>query len=57
MVRGSTWYNLLRGGLEVVGGLLAGIVLGLIIQYFPSIDQVGVDLCLHLHLRQKFHEG
>uniref|UniRef100_H3CYY8 Solute carrier family 9 member B2 n=1 Tax=Tetraodon nigroviridis TaxID=99883 RepID=H3CYY8_TETNG len=36
---GSTWYNLLRGALEVAGGLLAGLLLGFIIQYFPSIDQ------------------
>lgn len=47
MVQGSTWYNLLRGALEVAGGLLAGILLGFIIQYFPSIDQVGVDLHLY----------
>ncbi|XP_041838616.1 sodium/hydrogen exchanger 9B2 isoform X2 [Melanotaenia boesemani] len=36
---GSTWYNLLRGVLEVIGGMVAGIVLGFLIQYFPSVDQ------------------
>ncbi|XP_045903850.1 sodium/hydrogen exchanger 9B2 isoform X1 [Micropterus dolomieu] len=36
---GSTWYNLLRGVLEVVGGTVAGILLGFLIQYFPSVDQ------------------
>lgn len=41
-VLGSTWYNLLRGVLEVAGGMVAGILLGFIIQYFPSVDQVGV---------------
>lgn len=40
-VPGSTWYNILRGGLEVAGGLVAGIILGFVIQYFPSVDQVG----------------
>uniref|UniRef100_A0AAQ5YQ95 Cation/H+ exchanger transmembrane domain-containing protein n=1 Tax=Amphiprion ocellaris TaxID=80972 RepID=A0AAQ5YQ95_AMPOC len=36
---GSTWYNLLRGGLEVLGGTVVGILLGFLIQYFPSVDQ------------------
>ncbi|AWP05554.1 Mitochondrial sodium/hydrogen exchanger NHA2 [Scophthalmus maximus] len=36
---GSTWYNLLRGVLEVAGGMVAGIILGFLIQYFPSVDQ------------------
>uniref|UniRef100_A0A8C6KAJ8 Solute carrier family 9 member B2 n=1 Tax=Nothobranchius furzeri TaxID=105023 RepID=A0A8C6KAJ8_NOTFU len=36
---GSTWYNLLRGVLEVAGGTAAGILLGFLIQYFPSVDQ------------------
>uniref|UniRef100_A0A3B5AWD1 Mitochondrial sodium/hydrogen exchanger 9B2-like n=1 Tax=Stegastes partitus TaxID=144197 RepID=A0A3B5AWD1_9TELE len=36
---GSTWYNLLRGVLEVGGGMVAGILLGFLIQYFPSVDQ------------------
>lgn len=37
---GSTWYSLLRGVLEVAGGMVAGILLGFLIQYFPSVDQV-----------------
>lgn len=37
---GSTWYNLIRGVLEVAGGMVAGILLGFLIQYFPSVDQV-----------------
>ncbi|KAM6972717.1 sodium/hydrogen exchanger 9B2 [Aplochiton taeniatus] len=41
---GSTWYNLLRGLLEVGGGLLAGILLGFLIRYFPSKDQSNVTL-------------
>lgn len=41
IVLGSTWYNLLRGVLEVAGGTVAGILLGFIVQYFPSVDQVG----------------
>lgn len=41
LLLGSTWYNLLRGVLEVVGGMVAGILLGFLIQYFPSADQVG----------------
>lgn len=44
---GSTWYNLLRGVLEVVGGTVAGILLGFLIQYFPSVDQVGMLLQRH----------
>ena len=43
---GSTWYNLLRGGLEVGGGMLAGILLGFLIQYFPSVDQVRQSIVL-----------
>lgn len=46
MVPGSTWFNLLRGVLEVGGGMVAGILLGFIIQYFPSVDQVGVTMIL-----------
>ena len=45
---GSTWYNLLRGVLEVAGGLVVGILLGFLIQYFPSVDQVGM-LLPHYH--------
>ncbi|KAJ8407491.1 hypothetical protein AAFF_G00273480 [Aldrovandia affinis] len=36
---GSTWYNLLRGVLEVFGGMVAGVVLGFFIRFFPSKDQ------------------
>uniref|UniRef100_A0A671WV32 Cation/H+ exchanger transmembrane domain-containing protein n=1 Tax=Sparus aurata TaxID=8175 RepID=A0A671WV32_SPAAU len=45
---GSTWYNLLRGVLEVAGGLVAGIILGFLIQYFPSVDQK------HLVMKRSF---
>ncbi|XP_034044192.1 sodium/hydrogen exchanger 9B2 isoform X2 [Thalassophryne amazonica] len=45
---GSTWYNLLRGVLEVVGGVVAGILLGFLIQYFPSVDQK------HLVMKRSF---
>uniref|UniRef100_A0A3P8VH41 Cation/H+ exchanger transmembrane domain-containing protein n=1 Tax=Cynoglossus semilaevis TaxID=244447 RepID=A0A3P8VH41_CYNSE len=40
---GSTWYNLLRGLLEVAGGMVAGILLGFLIQHFPSVDQARVE--------------
>ncbi|XP_036372602.1 sodium/hydrogen exchanger 9B2 [Megalops cyprinoides] len=36
---GSTWYNLLRGVLEVVGGIVAGVILGFFVRFFPSKDQ------------------
>lgn len=36
---GSTWFSLMRGGLEVLGGFVAGILLGFFLQYFPSKDQ------------------
>ncbi|XP_077574807.1 sodium/hydrogen exchanger 9B2 isoform X1 [Stigmatopora nigra] len=45
---GSTWYNILRGVLEVGGGLVAGILLGFLIQYFPSLDQK------HLVMKRSF---
>lgn len=45
---GSTWYNLLRGLLEVAGGTIAGILLGFLIQYFPSVDQK------HLVMKRSF---
>ncbi|XP_038123993.1 sodium/hydrogen exchanger 9B2 isoform X1 [Cyprinodon tularosa] len=44
----SAWYNLLRGVLEVVGGMVAGILLGFLIQYFPSVDQK------HLVMKRSF---
>uniref|UniRef100_A0A3B3WMC9 Cation/H+ exchanger transmembrane domain-containing protein n=1 Tax=Poecilia mexicana TaxID=48701 RepID=A0A3B3WMC9_9TELE len=40
---GSTLYNLLRGVLEVGGGMVAGTLLGFLIQYFPSADQARVE--------------
>ncbi|XP_064198169.1 sodium/hydrogen exchanger 9B2-like [Anguilla rostrata] len=36
---GSTWYNLGKGVLEVVGGMAAGAVLGIFMRFFPSKDQ------------------
>ncbi|KAI3376298.1 hypothetical protein L3Q82_016404, partial [Scortum barcoo] len=37
---GSTWMNILKGLLEVVGGVIAGLILGLFLHCFPSTDQV-----------------
>lgn len=39
-VPGSTWMNILKGLLEVVGGIIAGLILGLFLCLFPSKDQV-----------------
>ncbi|XP_035280605.1 sodium/hydrogen exchanger 9B2-like isoform X1 [Anguilla anguilla] len=36
---GSTWYNLGKGVLEVIGGMIAGMVLGFLIKFFPSQDE------------------
>ncbi|XP_024865895.1 sodium/hydrogen exchanger 9B2 [Kryptolebias marmoratus] len=36
---GSTWMNILKGLLEVVGGVVAGLILGLFLGLFPSRDQ------------------
>ncbi|MEQ2313249.1 Sodium/hydrogen exchanger 9B2, partial [Ameca splendens] len=36
---GSTWMNILKGLLEVVGGIIAGLILGLFLCLFPSNDQ------------------
>ncbi|KAJ8269651.1 hypothetical protein COCON_G00122580 [Conger conger] len=36
---GSTWFNLGKGVLEVVGGMVAGTVLGFFIIFFPSKDE------------------
>ncbi|KAM9836396.1 sodium/hydrogen exchanger 9B2 [Aulostomus maculatus] len=36
---GSTWMNILKGLLEVVGGIIAGLILGLFLCCFPSQDQ------------------
>eukprot|EP00063_Salmo_salar_P008455 XP_013983290.1 PREDICTED: mitochondrial sodium/hydrogen exchanger 9B2-like [Salmo salar] len=35
----STWLNVLKGVLEVVGGSAAGLLLGVFICFFPSLDQ------------------
>lgn len=32
--------NILKGLLEVVGGIMAGLILGLFLGFFPSNDQV-----------------
>lgn len=39
---GSMWMNVLKGLLEVVGGIVAGLILGLFLCWFPSKDQVRV---------------
>ncbi|XP_051982698.1 sodium/hydrogen exchanger 9B2-like [Xyrauchen texanus] len=36
---GTVWLNVLRGPLEVLGGLVAGVALGYFLRYFPSRDQ------------------
>ncbi|MCJ8748982.1 hypothetical protein PDJAM_G00170930 [Pangasius djambal] len=36
---GSTWFNILRGFLEVLGGVVVGVALGFFLRYFPSKDQ------------------
>ncbi|XP_029106005.1 sodium/hydrogen exchanger 9B2-like [Scleropages formosus] len=36
---GATWYNVLKGILEVLGGTVAGLVLGCFLRFFPSKDQ------------------
>ncbi|XP_065808351.1 sodium/hydrogen exchanger 9B2-like [Labrus bergylta] len=36
---GATWMNILKGLLEVVGGVMAGLILGLFLCLFPSSDQ------------------
>ncbi|XP_041842141.1 sodium/hydrogen exchanger 9B2 isoform X2 [Melanotaenia boesemani] len=36
---GATWMNVLKGLLEVVGGVVAGLVLGLFLCLFPSSEQ------------------
>ncbi|XP_026877639.2 sodium/hydrogen exchanger 9B2 isoform X2 [Electrophorus electricus] len=40
---GSTWFNLLIGLLEVIGGMTAGVGLGFFLRFFPSRDQVPVE--------------
>ncbi|XP_034020167.1 sodium/hydrogen exchanger 9B2-like [Thalassophryne amazonica] len=41
---GSTWMNILKGLLEVVGGIIVGVVLGVFLWCFPSDDQEDVVL-------------
>ncbi|XP_060793823.1 sodium/hydrogen exchanger 9B2 isoform X2 [Neoarius graeffei] len=41
---GSTWGSLAKGLLEVVVGILAGGILGVLIHFFPSEDQVDLVL-------------
>ncbi|KAM7376861.1 hypothetical protein PAMA_013569 [Pampus argenteus] len=41
---GATWMNILKGLLEVVGGMVAGLILGLFLCCFPSRDQEDVVL-------------
>lgn len=41
---GSTWFNILRGFLEVLGGVVVGVALGFFLRYFPSKDQNSVVL-------------
>ncbi|KAG9259623.1 sodium/hydrogen exchanger 9B2 [Astyanax mexicanus] len=41
---GSTWFNVLRGGLEVLGGMAAGVAFGFFLRYFPSRDQKDLPL-------------
>ncbi|XP_051559019.1 sodium/hydrogen exchanger 9B2 [Myxocyprinus asiaticus] len=36
---GTVWLNVLRGPLEVLGGVVAGVALGYFLRYFPSRDQ------------------
>lgn len=41
---GSTWMNVGKGVLEVVGGVLAGGIMGILLHFFPSTDQSDVML-------------
>ncbi|XP_029696344.1 sodium/hydrogen exchanger 9B2-like isoform X4 [Takifugu rubripes] len=43
-VEGSTWMNVLKGLLEVGGGVVAGLILGLFLCCFPSRDQEDLAL-------------
>uniref|UniRef100_A0A3B4V306 Sodium/hydrogen exchanger 9B2-like n=1 Tax=Seriola dumerili TaxID=41447 RepID=A0A3B4V306_SERDU len=47
---GSTWMNILKGLLEVVGGVIAGLILGLFLCCFPSKDQEDLVLTRTLML-------
>ncbi|KAM9833983.1 sodium/hydrogen exchanger 9B2 isoform 2-T4 [Syngnathus typhle] len=39
---GSTWMSILKGLLEVVGGVVGGILVGIFLCFFPSVDQEDV---------------
>nr|XP_055045484.1 sodium/hydrogen exchanger 9B2 isoform X3 [Misgurnus anguillicaudatus] len=41
---GSTWMNIGKGVLEVVGGILAGGILGILLYFIPSTNQADVVL-------------
>ncbi|XP_053335538.1 sodium/hydrogen exchanger 9B2 [Clarias gariepinus] len=41
---GSTWFNIFRGFLEVLGGVVVGVALGFFLRYFPSKDQKALVL-------------
>ncbi|XP_066527615.1 sodium/hydrogen exchanger 9B2 [Hoplias malabaricus] len=41
---GSTWLSLGKGVLEVVVGIISGVVLGVLLHFFPSEDQVDLVL-------------
>ncbi|XP_053716049.1 sodium/hydrogen exchanger 9B2 [Synchiropus splendidus] len=47
---GSTWMNILKGLLEVVGGIIAGLFLGLFLCWFPCSDQEDLVLTRTLML-------
>ncbi|XP_051785602.1 sodium/hydrogen exchanger 9B2-like isoform X1 [Erpetoichthys calabaricus] len=36
---GSSLYNIFRGSMEVVGGIIAGVAMGFFLRFFPSKDQ------------------
>ncbi|KAI4905858.1 hypothetical protein NFI96_021769 [Prochilodus magdalenae] len=40
----SIWFNILRGLLEIVGAMAAGLVFGLFLRCFPSSDQKDVSV-------------
>ncbi|XP_049617369.1 sodium/hydrogen exchanger 9B2 isoform X1 [Syngnathus scovelli] len=39
---GSTWMSILKGLLEVIGGVVGGILVGIFLCFFPSVDQEDV---------------
>lgn len=46
---GSLWFNILRGLLEVLGGMVGGVVFAFLLRYFPSKDQVRAPAGLLLY--------